>query len=325
VTGTFDQWSSSICLVKGDAGFSGTVKVPWGEKVTYKFIVDGHWQCREDRPQEKDGHGNVNNVLQTPEKPLPPARLTIPVDNVHGDVDNMVTAVEFLTPAEIASTKGSLPLSIPHITVEGLTPVSDFKVNTATATEGHGGFPASETPTKLEPAPFEQAPASCDVSTLPTNDNGSVLLPLNDGETHDPHSMSTHAPIQFTKGELPISAAVSETAVSAPLESAVPEPDHSLQGAQDTPAVTDRTGAAPAPAPAPASTPESTAKQPQPRYVEAVASGQVTPPPVGQASSFSTPSSSTLTHKKRRSFFAKIKHIFERDHDKQGKKEKSKR
>ncbi|KAF9224317.1 hypothetical protein BS17DRAFT_646360, partial [Gyrodon lividus] len=69
VTGTFDKWSSSIHLAKGDVGFSGTVKVPWAEKVTYKFIVDGYWLCRDDQPQEDDGHGNINNFLQVPEKP----------------------------------------------------------------------------------------------------------------------------------------------------------------------------------------------------------------------------------------------------------------
>ncbi|KIK99689.1 carbohydrate-binding module family 48 protein, partial [Paxillus rubicundulus Ve08.2h10] len=69
VTGTFDQWSSSIHLAKGDVGFSGTVKIPWGEKVAYKFIVDGYWLCRDDRPQEDDGHGNINNFFRVPVKP----------------------------------------------------------------------------------------------------------------------------------------------------------------------------------------------------------------------------------------------------------------
>ncbi|KAF9246906.1 immunoglobulin E-set, partial [Melanogaster broomeanus] len=66
VTGTFDQWSSSIHLTEIDAGFSGTVKVPQGEKIAYKYIVDGYWLCRDDQRQEDDGHGNINNVLQVP-------------------------------------------------------------------------------------------------------------------------------------------------------------------------------------------------------------------------------------------------------------------
>jgi hypothetical protein len=132
-------------LVKGDAGFSGTVKAPWGQKVAYKFIVDGRWRCREDRPQEEDGRGNINNVIRMPEKPQlpalhdPPARLSIPFEGAqsegYGDIETMVTAVEFLPPADPASIRGSLPLPIPQITVEGIaqapsvgTPVSEFKL-----------------------------------------------------------------------------------------------------------------------------------------------------------------------------------------------------
>ncbi|KAG1715973.1 hypothetical protein ID866_1197 [Astraeus odoratus] len=70
LTGTFDQWSASIHLVKGDTGFHGTVKLPWGKKIAYKFIVDDHWQCLSDKPTEDDGNGNINNILYVPQKPL---------------------------------------------------------------------------------------------------------------------------------------------------------------------------------------------------------------------------------------------------------------
>ena len=108
----------------------------------YKFIVDGDWQCRADRPQEDDGNGNLNNVLQTPQKPelaavhdLPP-RLSIPLagapSEMYSAIENMVTAVEFIPPAESAATKGSLPLPIPQITVDGLSqgpsPVNESKL-----------------------------------------------------------------------------------------------------------------------------------------------------------------------------------------------------
>lgn len=125
-------------MVKGDVGFVATVKVPWGQKVTYKFIVDGHWRCREDRPQEDDENGNTNNVLQTPEKPEPAAvhdplaRLSIPLDGAlsdgHGEVENMVTAVEFLPPAEPAAIRAPLPLPIPQITVQVPSPVNESKL-----------------------------------------------------------------------------------------------------------------------------------------------------------------------------------------------------
>ena len=86
----------------------------------------------------------MNNVLRTPEKPQlpaspdPPARLSIPLEGAsegHGDIETMVTAVEFLPPAEPATTRASLPLPVPQITVEGIaqapsagTPVSEFKL-----------------------------------------------------------------------------------------------------------------------------------------------------------------------------------------------------
>lgn len=121
------------------------MKVPWGQKVAYKFIVDGRWRCRDDLPQEDDGHGNMNNILRTPEKAQlravqdAPARLSIPFDGAqnegYGDIENMVTAVEFLPSAGPHMIKGSLPLPIPQITADALaqapsvgTPVSESKL-----------------------------------------------------------------------------------------------------------------------------------------------------------------------------------------------------
>ena len=126
-------------MVKGDAGFVGTVKAPWGQKVAYKFIVDGQWRYRDDQPREDDGDGNMNNVLQTPGKPPvhdPPTRLSIPLDRTasegYGEAENMVTAIEFLPPAEPAAIRGSLPLPIPQITIECISqapsPVNESKL-----------------------------------------------------------------------------------------------------------------------------------------------------------------------------------------------------
>ncbi|KAJ8588762.1 hypothetical protein M405DRAFT_739630, partial [Rhizopogon salebrosus TDB-379] len=69
LTGTFDDWSCSIHMPKGASGFAQRVCVPWNEKVLYKFIADGSWVTRDDRPTEFDGDGNLNNVLFTPTKP----------------------------------------------------------------------------------------------------------------------------------------------------------------------------------------------------------------------------------------------------------------
>ncbi|KAH0839621.1 Mechanosensitive ion channel-domain-containing protein [Lanmaoa asiatica] len=339
-TGTFDQWSSSIHLVKDDIGFVGTVKVPWGQKVAYKFIVDGRWQCRDDRPQENDGYGNINNVLRTPEKPQarfpavydPPARLSIPLEGAqsqgYGDVETMVTAVEFHPPAEPAVVKGSLPLPIPQITVEGLSLAPSARTpDTAAATEGNIS-PTLETSAGL--APFKQEPSSSSVSTLPINDNDSISLPPvnGNGETHDSYSFATHAPIQFTIGEPLASPSVPETseAVSAPFESAASQPNHSPQAAQDALALTGRVDVPPTPTPAAVLDP--TAKQPRVDLESAAQSHprqDTVPASIGRASTASTPGSSTLTPKKRRSLLARIKHIFDKDSDKRERKEKNNR
>ncbi|KAG1908150.1 uncharacterized protein F5891DRAFT_937026 [Suillus fuscotomentosus] len=71
LTGSFDHWSCTMHLPKGASGFVGNVRVPWNEKVPYKFIVDGKWVIRNDRPTELDGAGNLNNVLIAPSKPIP--------------------------------------------------------------------------------------------------------------------------------------------------------------------------------------------------------------------------------------------------------------
>ncbi|KDQ64953.1 carbohydrate-binding module family 48 protein, partial [Jaapia argillacea MUCL 33604] len=69
VTGTFDQWSKSTHLKRTPTGFETSIKVPWSEKVIYKFVVDGRWVTSGDQPTERDGSGNLNHVYFSPSKP----------------------------------------------------------------------------------------------------------------------------------------------------------------------------------------------------------------------------------------------------------------
>ncbi|KAL0949123.1 hypothetical protein HGRIS_009207 [Hohenbuehelia grisea] len=69
VTGTFDNWSSTVKLARSEGGFKGTAQVPWGERTLYKFVVDGRWTTHDDHPTETDPAGNVNNVYMAPPKP----------------------------------------------------------------------------------------------------------------------------------------------------------------------------------------------------------------------------------------------------------------
>ncbi|SCV72197.1 BQ2448_4891 [Microbotryum intermedium] len=69
-TGSFDDWKSTLPLAKGaDAKHSAAVQIPYGEKITFKYVVDGNWQFNPNEPHETDASGNVNNVFTAPAAP----------------------------------------------------------------------------------------------------------------------------------------------------------------------------------------------------------------------------------------------------------------
>ncbi|THH33799.1 hypothetical protein EUX98_g461 [Antrodiella citrinella] len=72
VTGSFDSWSRTIHLARTPSGFAGTVKIPWGQKVVYKYLVDGMWTTTDTQPTELDPIGNINNVYNAPARPIQP-------------------------------------------------------------------------------------------------------------------------------------------------------------------------------------------------------------------------------------------------------------
>ena len=64
------QWSKSATLIRSwEGSFSTTLKVPWGSRIHFKYIVDGQWVTSRHEKTETDAHGNVNNVFQAPQKP----------------------------------------------------------------------------------------------------------------------------------------------------------------------------------------------------------------------------------------------------------------
>ncbi|KAI5962164.1 CRP1 [Candida pseudojiufengensis] len=66
VTGTFDNWSQSLPLVKQvDGSFSIQVPLPpKKETIFYKYVVDGKWEVNPDEKITKDFEGNDNNILE---------------------------------------------------------------------------------------------------------------------------------------------------------------------------------------------------------------------------------------------------------------------
>ncbi|KAJ3026838.1 UNVERIFIED_CONTAM: hypothetical protein HDU68_004976 [Siphonaria sp. JEL0065] len=73
VTGEFDNWSQSIQLTKSEDGSVFTANVTLadsvqpGDKIQYKFVVDGEWKTSPAFPIQNDGNGNDNNVFTVPE------------------------------------------------------------------------------------------------------------------------------------------------------------------------------------------------------------------------------------------------------------------
>ncbi|RKP31493.1 hypothetical protein METBISCDRAFT_22372 [Metschnikowia bicuspidata] len=64
VTGTFDEWSNSLPLVKQvDGSFELTVPLPTNSDILYKYVVDSEWLINSDEAKITDDNGIENNLL----------------------------------------------------------------------------------------------------------------------------------------------------------------------------------------------------------------------------------------------------------------------
>ncbi|THH13898.1 hypothetical protein EW146_g6373, partial [Bondarzewia mesenterica] len=91
------QWSSSLHLRRSNSGFEAPVRIPWQNKLTYKFVVDGRWAVNDAEPTEYDHSGFINNVYVAPPKPEPqpePEHEYPTVDETHAETASETTAVE---------------------------------------------------------------------------------------------------------------------------------------------------------------------------------------------------------------------------------------
>ncbi|KAH3679998.1 hypothetical protein WICPIJ_008474 [Wickerhamomyces pijperi] len=72
VTGTFDNWSGALPLVRTSSGaFELTLPLSLtqleNDQLVFKFIVDGQWVTSPDYKSIQDEHGNSNNILSVTE------------------------------------------------------------------------------------------------------------------------------------------------------------------------------------------------------------------------------------------------------------------
>ncbi|GAA5868207.1 hypothetical protein JCM3774_000600 [Rhodotorula dairenensis] len=134
-TGTFDNWQCSLPPLtrQADGTFAGQISLPHGDKVLYKYVVDGQWLTNPAEPIETDHSGNLNNVLHVPAKStvLPPIAAT---------ADTVIIP----TTTNTVSHSGDLPVPESAITVEG-------NVSETPALAGNSGTTSSNQPTAGKP------------------------------------------------------------------------------------------------------------------------------------------------------------------------------
>ncbi|KAL8713987.1 MAG: hypothetical protein Q9220_002133 [cf. Caloplaca sp. 1 TL-2023] len=164
VTGTFDDWAKSVRLDKHGGSFEKKVELPLGQKIVYKFVVDGDWTTDHTAPQEEDEHGNQNNIL-TPEHISPPDSSSHSMNSaaisgvsaqsttaeLAGEVPKESSKTADFAEAESSDVPGTFPETPYH-------EASEFSVNPIPASSGHGN------PIDLKPG--EKVP---DPSTLTSN------------------------------------------------------------------------------------------------------------------------------------------------------------
>ncbi|GAA5976231.1 hypothetical protein JCM5350_001389 [Sporobolomyces pararoseus] len=112
-TGSFDDWKTSLPPLnkQPDGTFSGQIGVPFGQKIVYKYVVDGQWMHNMDEQTETDASGNVNNVFNVPERSEVPAPastdavLPVPesVSTVSGDISSSEPATTTSLPQSTES------------------------------------------------------------------------------------------------------------------------------------------------------------------------------------------------------------------------------
>lgn len=73
IKGSFDNWSSALELQKQPSGtFIAPIQLEFGSTISYKYVIDGVWRHDPNEPTETDPNGNINNVLQVPQRPTSP-------------------------------------------------------------------------------------------------------------------------------------------------------------------------------------------------------------------------------------------------------------
>ncbi|KAL8721779.1 MAG: hypothetical protein Q9181_007637 [Wetmoreana brouardii] len=197
VTGTFDDWAKSVKLEKEDGGFAKKVELPSGQKVSYKFVVDGNWTTDPTAPQEDDGANNVNNVLGPDRisEPQPPSHQPDSYSTIMSGVTAQSTTAKLAGEVPKESSRGTKSAESASSDLPGTFPetpaneASEFSVKPIPATSGFGN------PVNLQPG--EKVP---DPSTITSHTVSSTVKDDPTLSKPDPEQTFGVAPLPATGG-----------------------------------------------------------------------------------------------------------------------------
>ncbi|KAI9452936.1 hypothetical protein F5148DRAFT_1234721 [Russula earlei] len=285
VTGTFDQWSSSLRLARKPDGFETPISIPWNDKIAYKFIVDGRWMTNDTEPTEID-HGFVNNVYSAPSKPAPPEpkHVTILPSEPQGEPDH----AEKLPAQDDKPVANGYALDEPQNVPTAAAEPAPEGPSTLAEDVKAGVAPAVEA---LHGAVAQVGPDSQQVEKASDEVEATHVLVGEVEQVTDPHPTSVAADSET------VLIAGREAAVTSAHDgcAAVPEPTEFASSPAPAPAVEQKSAstesADPIPAAEPAAAPEH---KPDVKSLNPVLSSLPTAPAVnGHTKSTSTASTST--------------------------------
>ncbi|KAF7301548.1 p-loop containing nucleoside triphosphate hydrolase protein [Mycena indigotica] len=252
VTGTFDQWSSSVNLEKDATGFSGTVKVDWGSKVLYKYIVfksagSREWACSPLVATEKDVAGNLNNVYQAPPKP-------------ESSQTKDTTSETTTNGSSLGQVVSDLAETV--VARDGTTSVLDYvasglgaAVQSAIGVDPINGSKAKETVTTpsetsvAQPSPATVAP-KVPIAIVPVYAEEIKAVPNGTSQpVVENEALSTHSPLPATIPSPPVpTPAPAKEPISATVEVTQPTQVVAAESTTSEPTTTTEVDATPTPA-----------------------------------------------------------------------------
>ncbi|KAF7331875.1 p-loop containing nucleoside triphosphate hydrolase protein [Mycena kentingensis (nom. inval.)] len=264
-TGSFDNWASSVKLEKTENGFEGSTLVPYGEKILFKYVVDGAWLCDTSASTETDESGNQNNVYHAPPKPDQQANGTHePEAKAEAKINDPAPALTGTNVTGSSSTFSKLAADIVDTVVarEGTASVLEYVASGVGAALGttivvdpiNGVQEAVETPAATntefnvaptsaaeQPAPSPSLAPVVPMAIVPVNSaNGDALAQSSPPEseipnTHSPLPASLPTPSAATPSEKPAEPqpeVIVDTVAEIVVPASVPVPEAPQQEAE---------------------------------------------------------------------------------------------